>query len=542
LLGRLGIDARGFLALLRALVLMDLREQHYAQATASKPHYAISPLFLVVGQCLTVSALTCGFLFARVDVFFFAFVNLSLSLLLLAAAVVVEFGEVALNPIDLEVIGHRPVAPRTYAAARLANLLFYFVLMFVSLNLLPLLVGAGLRDAGWWYAPAYLIVSLAAHLVVLALLVVLLSLADAASLHGLKQVLSWTQIIAIMVVFYGGQLMLRDGEASLQVWGAFPPPWTDYLPVTWLARLVERAATAPDLALLGPFAGCLAIAGLSCLVALAWLERLCRRMQPVEQAGEVAWAMPASQIGSLAGRGARWLTFSAAERVGYWLTLTFLRRDAGLAMRCLFAFQVAVAALVVGIAAGQFANPCRESSPAATTLPLVVVFSLPLGAPGLVFNLTYCRDSAGGWLLHAAPLDRPFDLAWGACKAAMLWVVTPLCLAVAVACAVVWGDILAALLHGLLAWSLTWVMLLASLWLVLPAWPFSLPPPRGVGLALPPLPTLALGLSLAVLGVVHGLLARYPAYWIVLFAALFPAGRFFRHLARRRLLQLGVSS
>jgi hypothetical protein len=71
-------------ALLRVLVLVDLREQHWAQATGSKPHYALSPLFLVVGQCLMASALTCALLFARVDVFFFVLVNLSLSLLLMS--------------------------------------------------------------------------------------------------------------------------------------------------------------------------------------------------------------------------------------------------------------------------------------------------------------------------------------------------------------------------------------------------------------------------------------------------------------------------
>src|SRR5205807_1967446 len=99
--------------------------------------------------------------FARTDVFFFVFANLSMSLLMMASTLLVEFHEVVLNPSDLNLLGHRPVAPRTYAAARFANLLFYVGLMVAALNLMPLIVGAGLRDAGPRYVPAYLLASLA---------------------------------------------------------------------------------------------------------------------------------------------------------------------------------------------------------------------------------------------------------------------------------------------------------------------------------------------------------------------------------------------
>ena len=211
-----GIDPRGFAALTRAFVIMDLRGQHYAAATASKAHYVLSPLFIVVGQCLLSSAFCCAFLFARIDVFFFTFINHALSLLVLGTAVVVEFQEVALNPTDLAIIAPRPIAPRTYSASRLANLLFYFALIFTSLNLFPAIVGAGLRDAGPWFAPAYLASALSGNLAVLALLVLLLSAAPSSeSLLAAKQVLSWTQIVTMMVLFYGGQMMLRRRQAPL---------------------------------------------------------------------------------------------------------------------------------------------------------------------------------------------------------------------------------------------------------------------------------------------------------------------------------------
>src|SRR5579872_1950662 len=86
----LGIEPRAFLALSRAMILRDLRGQHYAAATASKVQQIFSPLHIVVGQFLTTSVLCCCLLFARVEVFFFVFVNLCLGFLLLASAIIVE--------------------------------------------------------------------------------------------------------------------------------------------------------------------------------------------------------------------------------------------------------------------------------------------------------------------------------------------------------------------------------------------------------------------------------------------------------------------
>ncbi len=536
LLAHCGIDPRGFAALTKALVLRDLRGQHYATATATRPHYVLSPLFLVVGQCLLSSALCCAFLFARVDVFFFALVNHTLSLLVLGTALVVEFQEAALDPADLAVIAPRPVAPRTYAASRLANLLFYFALIFLSLNLFPVIVGAGLRDAGPWFAPAYLASALAGNLAVLALLVLLQSsLKSSEALQAARQVLSWTQIVAILVLFYGGQLMLRDGTARLQLWGAFPPDWVAYLPSAWMARFVDTASARADASLLGPFALCAAVAVSAAVVTTIRLERLYAAMQPVEQAIRPVRPMPADRLGGLALPGTGWLTRSAEGRVGFWLALTFLRRDPGLLLRCLFTFQLSAVTAVVGIALGQFANPCRESDPARTALSLLAFFLVPLGAPALVFHLGYCRDSGGGWLLQAAPLARPFDLARGACLPVQALVVTPLCLLLGVAAALIWGDAVAGLLHAALAWALTWVFVLASLALLRPARPFSLPPPRGAGLALPPLPMLGMGAAVSALAAVHALAARFPLYWIAVFAALPLAGRLLRTLAIARL-------
>ncbi len=533
----LGIEPRAFLALTRAFIIMDLRGQHYAAATASKHVYALTPLFIVVGQLLVLSMLTCGFLYARADVFLFVLVNLTLSLLMTASAVVVEFQEAALNPADLMVIGHRPVPPRTYAAARLANLLFYFALMFLALNIVPAVCGATLRDAGPWFAPAYLAAALAGGLATVAVVVILLTVVpDGPYLQSVKAVLSWVQIVLIMVVFYGGQLLLRGGFSSLLVWGAFPPDWVEQTPPAWLARFVERASYTPDTSAVYCFLILFGVGVVALLAAGLRLASVYATLQPVEHSAGAARPMPAGRLGGLPGG---WLAGGPEARAGYWLAVTFLRRDPALGLRCLFGFQLAAVAAAVGIATGQLADPMAGPDPARGMLTLLAFFVLPMGAPSLVYNIAYSKDSAGGWLLRSAPVADPLALAEGACKAVMLWVVTPLCIALGVAAGIAWGSPLSGTLHAVYAWGLTWAFILASLWLVSPALPFSLPQARGAGLALPPLPLLGLGTTAGALAVLHQLCARYPLYWVAVLAAVPLAWVLLRRRAGVWMLRLG---
>jgi hypothetical protein len=414
---------------------------------------------------------------------------------------------------------------------------FYFILMYLALNLFPLIIGSGLRDAGAWYFPAYFLASFSGSSILLMLLVLWLSAAGRSeSLLGLRRLLSWAQIASLLLVFYGGQLILRDGTAALQVWGAFPPEWVRYLPTAWLAWLVDRAATAFDSRVAVWAMILLGVAALVNAAGFIRLSRLYAAMQPMESAHIRLHPMAPSRIGSLRG----WLGRTAEERIGYWLCLAFLRRDAGLAMRCAMTFSFAAIALAIGLFHGPFSNPCREGEPLDTLWATMAVFMIPAAAPLLVHNMTYTRDSAGGWLLRSAPLADPFGLALGSAKAIFAWMALPLCIVLGTTASVAWRDPLAGIAHAVLAAGWTWLMLLASFSLAARAWPFSLPRSRGSSLALPPLPMIGLGSVICTLASLHILLARFPAYWLVSFAAMPFLAWWLRGRARVHLAALGV--
>jgi hypothetical protein len=513
----LGVDARALGALSRAFLLMDLRQQHYASATATKPQHIISPLFWVIGQCLTASAALSLFLFARTDVFFFSFANLSLSLLVLASVIFVEFQELILNPHDLSVIGHRAVSWRTYSVARFANLLFFVALTYTALNLIPMVMGFGLRDASFWYIPAYFIASLSGSLILVAILVLLLSFAGTSrSFDGLRAVLSWTQIVLILVIGYGGQFMLRDTSYLALMWGAFPPDWIEHLPSQWLAAFVSEACYSPSWQLLWQGLAMLSAAGLACAMAVLRLNQLYSSLQP---AGRQRKSPPrGSRPSGLASLELGWLERvlpSAEERVGFWICRTHLFRDARLFLRCLLPFHLPVAFIILGVLLDQWANPLTIRDPARVTLSILSVYLFVVAVPAVIHQLSFCEDNLGSWILLAAPLASPGAFVRGLCKAIIVFLVFPFAVVLGIVAGVAWQDWISAGLHLLLILSLAWPAALAGVWLLLRSVPFSLEPARGGALGIPPLPLAVVSTVALFFTTLHYFLARHALFWIL---------------------------
>ncbi|MFM9962239.1 MAG: hypothetical protein ACKV2Q_13580 [Planctomycetaceae bacterium] len=537
-LRHLGIDPRAFRALTAALILMDLRGQHYAKSTGVKPREVLSPLVCVLGQCLLMSAIASLVLFLRVDVFLFAFVGLTTTLLVIASAVVVEFQEVVLDPRDSLIVAPRPVSGRTYAAARLCNLLFYILTMWGALSIFPTIIGAALYDAGPWFAPAYLVASLTISLLAAGAVILLLTLRPPArGLDGWQEILAWTQVVLLMVIGYGGQLMFRRKDYAVELFSAFPARWVDFTPSGWLARWVESAAVAPTGITFGIgatliFGTALAGAGL-----VQWLARLYEGVHPLGlEARAVTVRM--SRVGQLTSGLPRLIARNSGERVGFWMTRSLLGRDAGLRMRCLYSLNMVVAVVILGLGTRQFADPRQASDLSLVMLPLLSVYLTSLSVPTIVFNMAYVRDHDASWRFATAPLDPPVSVGIGLVKAVQWYLVTPVSVLLAGVYWWAWGDVGSALLHAVAAWSLSWPLALASLWLALPAFPFSRPPARGGSLGPVAIPLAAFSAVLMFVAAAHYAWCGSIWFWIVGGVACVVASLVLRPLAARRFQSL----
>lgn len=531
----LGVRPRPFRALLRAYVLMDFRSQQFGRATASKPKDLITPLFWVVGQYLLLGFITSAVLFARVDAFFFALIHLGVSMLVIGTSLIVEFNEVVLDAEDLNVVGHQPVPLRTYSAARLTNLLGYVLLMTAALNIFPAIVGLGLRDTSWAYLPAYVAAALVGNLAVVGVLLLLYTtLMSGRPSDAAREVLAWTQTILIMIAFYGGQMVLRDGQDRFEMAAYNAPGWLAYLPPAWLAQFVDSTSEGTKWWILG--AGVLFNAVVWALV-MTRVSAMYGRMQP----GGTAWqraTLPAlSEPGGLGGTWTRLLTRSRQERAAFWLCSTMLKRDHDLRMRSWPSLGVALALVLLGLFLGQLGDPFVGREPANIVLPIAALYLLAYPLPAIIHNLNFSRDYAASWLLWSSPVADRFAFAEGLRKAVTYKILLPPLVALFVLFALVWRDPLHALAHTAAGWLVVVGAGHAAQIGIMRRFPFSAPASRGAitgGVALFGGATSATAMSLAV---VHYFASRSLTGFATYFAALAALVLALRILARRVIQQ-----
>ncbi len=451
-LPRLGVQPRPFRALLRAYLAIDLRAQFYGEATNVGDGEVISPLYWVVGQFLTVSFLLCAAMQARVDATFYAAANLATTAVLIFSAVVVEFHEAAFDPTDVEVVGHRPVSARTWSAARLANLALYVAMMTLSVLIFPTAMGAGLVDAptAWWLAYPVAAVSTAATAASLALLLYTAA-GVGASLELVRRGAAWVQILAILVLFYGGQLMLRNATGSVEYFAARPPEWWGLLPTTWLADGVTLAHPAR----LGMV---VVVAGLAVAVSLGRLSAAWDRVSRVRPVHAAAIYRAPPVPGQLAGGLARLLTRSRREATIFQLASLAMARDGSLTTRNLSTLALPVAAALLGVLTAQYADPLLAAGPE-SVLPIGTAALLAVAVPTVMQHLTTSSDPTASWRLALAWDGRA---AAGARKAVLARFFAPLWLAHAALLAAVWREPVGVLVHTVVGWLLLEVVARAS--------------------------------------------------------------------------------
>ncbi|HZN32703.1 MAG TPA: hypothetical protein VFB80_02760 [Pirellulaceae bacterium] len=535
LLTRLSIEPRMFRALVRAFVLMDFRNQQFARSTATGPKAVISPLFWVLGQNLIVGLICAVVMFARVDAFFFALVCLGISCLMTATSLVVEFNEVVLTPDDLDVVGHLPVPLRTYAAARMANLLVYVLVVLASLNLYPAIVGAGLRDAPWWWLPAYSAAALVSGLVTGGIVILIYAVVMRGKDYSQSQeLLAWVQVVMILVLFYGGQLALRDAQQGIQMAAYRPPEFVHWLPTTWLARAVAADVRWPVQSHVGVIGGFLLAAVVLSACVAAELTQLYGRLQPGSATWRPTRLRPLAPPGALSAPLATWLTRPGEERTGYWLAWTMLRRDVNLTMRCWPSFGIVLAALALGYFSSQLANPFLGASTKGV-LSLAAIYLLAPCLPPIFQHLNASREHAASWVLRSAPLANRFAFAEGIRKAVTYRLAVPVLLLLSIVFIIAWRDPVAGVLHVVPAWLTVWAAGCVCQATVLARIPFSQPLVRGESFG--PI-ALVCGAFSAVgtgLAVVHCFLAPSLPGYAAYLLALTLAALIVRWMAARRL-------
>jgi hypothetical protein len=236
-----GIDVQQWRALVRLSLLLDLRR---TRGFSFGVHERRGARGALIGLFLFQAALggLLAYLIAIVpDPFASATLYFLLLIASLAALLLTDFHTVVLAPDDFAILGYRPVASRTFFAARLMSLLLFAWVLALATSVAPLFVWtrlAGGPRVGLTALAATLVASALTAITVATVYGMLLRVLPANRLH---RWLGYAQLLFTFVV-YGGLLALSQFQsAPLEV--GIEKEWYVYLnPAAWFAAWLEIAA------------------------------------------------------------------------------------------------------------------------------------------------------------------------------------------------------------------------------------------------------------------------------------------------------------
>ena len=413
----LRIDEVQFRALLRIHLLLDFRSSRIGGSSSRKQSFVLNLIFyVIIGLFVGLSGLR---LF---DLFGFAFLTLTVSMVLTAMAIIIEFNEIIINPEDAEILGHRPIDTRTYFWVKMANLLFYVTSFGLAINLSPAFIGLAFPEASGLFPLLYLIVSWLANVATAFGMILLYSvLVRWLNYERLKDILAYVQVVFTFIVFVGYQFLMRliPEMHKTQLNGV----WYFFVPSAWYAEALILPFDSQMLRL-----WFLAALALISFVGLAYFASRNLSLGYAELIYKLSQSARIRETGreeaSKSFRGfslRRWLLRNPVERVGYELVSRYIRRNRNMRMRVFPAFAMPLAVMGMFILDGELTDPFI----APNTATLMSMFFLIYIA--VIFNqiITTSDHWQASWIFRAAPVPDYSRLYWGGLKVLLVKYMLP---------------------------------------------------------------------------------------------------------------------
>jgi ABC-2 type transport system permease protein len=365
--------------------------------------------------------------FFGVDVFTFSLILHSMTFFVVGSAATLESGDVLFNASESDVLGHRPIHPRTLLLAKWINLVGLSIFLGAALNFFPVFFGLAARGARWWFPIT--------HVLSVVLLCVFCSMA-VVCVYGLiirffdrekfDNFAAWAQV-AMSFLFIGGyqilpRVMTHFSGLHVEAYAAYLMP----LPPVWFAAIdaigsPEYSAVFIDslvgiglasTALLTYFAiGKLAPSYAEALAKLSETRR--RRIAPPREGGQ-------KRIRSHSGF--RWWLRDPVERASFRLAATYMRRDRETKLRLYPQLGSFLIFPVLGLL-----DRHRGTSPFIPLMTVWILGTLPIMA---METLRTSSQAAAADIFAVAPLRSSASIFFGVRKATIVYLLGPaLCVA-----------------------------------------------------------------------------------------------------------------
>jgi ABC-2 type transport system permease protein len=406
----------------RAILIATLRRATRGTASAGRrgrPRGLIFLLFTYGAMGLLLGLLP----FVNTDVFTFSLVIWSATFMMCGMTMVAESSTLLLDPRDNDILGHRPIHPRTLLAARALGLTALALVLGLAINLVPMITGLFARGSRSGFPLAHL-ATLPVMSVFCAGTVVFVYalLARLVSRRAFDAIASWTQVVISVILVVSYQLVprLMDRLGTFRIDQAHPTLLA--LPPTWFAAL-SMVMLGVDT---GPRALTLAAAAVVMTAALAWgANRFLARgyAQQVAALGEAFTpAVPArrsrprreapSRLGSLLTA----LLRDPVERGAFRLARAYLARDRDMRMRTYPSLALVVVFPVIAVL-----DPDRTAY-FGPIMTMVMVGTLPATAM-MTFKMS--PHYAAADLFRYVPIHGTAAIFHGVRKAVLVLLVLP---------------------------------------------------------------------------------------------------------------------
>ncbi len=427
------IDPRQLRALLRATLRMRMHTGGRMLAPRSRKPRGL--IFLLVMYALM--GLFVGLLaFMRVDVFTFSLIVLGTTLFLAGLTVIAESVNLLFGVEENDVLGHRPIHPRTLLLSKALSLFGLTLLLMLALNLFPMFFGLAARGAPGWFPLTHLLtIALEALFCAGAVVFVYALLTRLVGRERFDSIATWSQVGVSVLFIFGYQIIPRVVDRAQGLHIRPTTPFLALLPPAWFASLDSLlAGSGSGPAMIGMAATGLAVTALLSYAAVGRLASdYAARLASLSET-----PVRASKARALPGRSAAprpmhpllraWMR-DPVERGAFRLAAAYMRRDREIRMRL---YPSLASILVFPLL------PLLTPDSGSVSAPLLTVFmagTLPMTA---LMTLKVSAQHAAADVFHFAPLRGTAPVFHGVRKAAILYLMLP---ALAVSWLILWSTV-----------------------------------------------------------------------------------------------------
>jgi ABC-2 type transport system permease protein len=456
-LKRYGIDARQLRTLLGVYLKQDLRGGKAFMQFGAREYMrsnlallAIVGMYLFFGLMLGMIAFTPG-----LDVFHYSVFILTFTIFIVALAVVSESGNVIFNETEADVLGHLPISPRTYFAAKVVNLFLFTLVLAVPANLFPAISGVWTTGSN----PLFI----AAHAVT-ASLVALFATAIVVTSYGLlmrfvskerfDSIITYSQVTLVLLFMFGFQILPRVLGADTIT---FEPGFQWYYllyPPAWFSGIT--------LLLIGSFESSSFLLALLAILSLITLETVALRKVATgyssfvsqlaygegkakveRKQGAQRAASPPRERNLLQSFKVIFLSIPA-ERAVFELVSIYLRRNREIKVRLYPSLAYFIFFPLLAIFTEGLPDPFINQSFSFYSLmgAVMICFVSLTAIEGLIFS----EHFPAAYIYRVAPVKSLGDIHSGFRKAIIVWVAVPGFAALIALYSILWSSPLHAIL------------------------------------------------------------------------------------------------